>query len=98
MKRLSITIGAAFLVACTILFASETWSVFDCFNRDPLIGHDNGKVTTICKFCGWRKVWTWKEWFWGDTKEDVLMRHIEAFHSDDIRRACTNAVNEANNG
>jgi len=86
--RIVLAVFVATLFAVTLaLSASKAWTIWDCYTREPLIGHDNHRVTFTCKFCQWTKVFFWKDFFWNDAAEPVLIKHIEAFHVQDIRRA-----------
>ena len=94
--KLTLTIAAVLAVLSIALFAladtdKPSWTVWDMYARTPVIGHTDKKVTYKCKFCGWTKFFSWDEVFWKNEDEPVLMKHLETFHVDDIRKAVTNA-------
>ena len=92
--KIRTTLAAALAVLSIALFAlagPSAWTVWDQYERTPLIGHENKKVTFKCKFCGWTKTFSWEDHFWKNTDEPVLMKHLETFHVEDIRKATTNA-------
>jgi hypothetical protein len=64
---------------------TKAWTVWDQYERTPVVGHDNGKLSFKCKLCGWEKEFTWDEHFWENADEAILMEHLEAFHGDDIK-------------
>jgi len=63
---------------------APSWTVRDCYDRTPAIGHTDNLLFYKCKFCGFIKTFTWDDYFWNNAVEPVLLRHIEAFHVKDI--------------
>ena len=102
MRRV-ITFVAVLAVLSGVLFAQTnttekaSWTVWDMYTRTPVVGHSDKKVTYKCKFCGWTKTFSWDEVFWKNEDEPVLMKHLETFHVDDIRKAATNAPPDSAN-
>ena len=89
------TAAMAMAVLIAALFAMASpyeWTVWGCYERMPLIGHVDKKVTYKCKFCGWTKTFTWDEAFWKNEDEPVLMKHVWTFHVDDIRKDGTTNI------
>lgn len=89
----SIVVSVVLAIACMELSAQTNtptkpaWTVWNCYERTPDVGHIDGKVSFKCRFCGWKKTFSWHEHFWDNSDEPILMKHIEVFHVLDIHRS-----------